>query len=250
MKSKKEKRKKTVWDYLFLIILLIIILIIPFFIRELFKYEEAVEEYNSIPEMSDIPATEDLEILEVPPELWPDDSLFVEKERSEYRSGQLRLVIPRMEVDDDVMDGTDMAALKHGPGLYTVAQMPGKNRNSNTSIAAHRSGYGRYGNLFKEIHTVGTGDLLYLTDREWIFVYLYHDTQVTTPDDVSVLYVKEFPCLTLTSCHPLGKNYERIILTARMVAIYPFDEAYDYKMTASDEELKYYEASPSVAIEP
>lgn len=241
MKEKKEKKKKTLWDYLFLVILLLIILIIPFFFKEVKKYEEAVEEYNSIPEMSDIPATEDLEVLDVPPELWPEDSLFVEKERSDYRSGQLHLIIPRMDVDDDVMDGTDMAALKHGPGLYTVAQMPGRDRDANTSIAGHRAGYGRYGNLFKEIHTVKEGDLLYLRDEEWIYVYLYHDTKVTTPDDISVLYVKGFPCLTLTSCHPLGKNTERIVLTAELAAIYPYDENYDYKTSATEEEIRMYQ---------
>lgn len=240
--KRREKRKKTIFDYLHTILIILIILVIPIFLYEAYKYKAAVDEYNSIPEMSDVPATENMEILEVPPQEWPDDRFFVEKGRADFRSGDLRLVIPRMEVDDDVMDGTDMAALKHGPGLYTVAQMPGSDRRSNTSIAGHRSGHGRYGNIFKQIHTVKDGDLLYLTDKEWVYVYLYQSTIITDPDDVSVLYIKDYPCMTLTSCNPIGKNTERIILDAKLVSIQPYSEDFVYKESAEGEELERYRA--------
>lgn len=225
----KEKKKRTAWDWLYLILMIAVILMIPIVGYEGYKYYVAKQEYDQIPEMTDLPPVEDVEILDVEPEEWPEEKLFVEKKRSEYQSGDLHLVIPRMKVDDDVMNGTDNAALKKGPGLYDVAQMPGEGRNSNTSIAGHRAGYGRYGNIFKEIHTMKEGDKLYLEDGEWIYIYEYDKTEITDPGNISVLYLQGFPCLTLTSCDPIGGNSERIILTAKLTETIPYEEGYRYE---------------------
>ena len=227
----KEKRRKNIWDRLYVLLIAAIVIMIPVFAYEGYKYYTAKQAYDQIPEMSDLPEAEEMEVLDVEPDLWPEDSLFVERARSEYKSGGLRLIIPKMGVDDDVMDGTDTAALKHGPGLYSVAQLPGEGRKCNTSIAGHRAGYGRYGNIFKEIHTMQEGDNLYLTDKKWIYCYEYRDTKITKPDDISVLYLQDYPCLTLTSCNPLGKNTERIILKAELTKIVPYEEDFTYNET-------------------
>lgn len=230
MKEKREKRKLTFLDALYGLLLIAVVIMVPVCGYEGWKYYTAWKNYNSIPEMSHVPATEDLEVLEADPSQWPDSSLFVEKNRAEFRSGALRLIIPKMGVDDDVMDGTDRAVLKYGPGLYTVAQMPSIDPQvrANTSIAAHRAGYGRYGNLFREIETLEEGDLCYLRDSEWIYIYEYRETRITTPEDISVLYLQEYPCLTLTSCHPLGKNYQRIIVFAEQIGARPVSEDFPY----------------------
>lgn len=225
----KRKRRLTAWDGVWLTLLLLIAVVLPLFLWQACRYEEALRAYDAIPEMSFLPAVKDLAVLDAPPGLWPDDRLFVEGKRVDYRSGQLHLVAPCMEVDDDVMDGTDPAALKRGPGLYAVAQLPGRARDSNTSIAGHRAGCGRYGNLFRKINEAGEGDRLYLADGEWIYVYVYQDTKITQPDDVSVLYKKEYPCLTLTSCHPPGKNGKRMVVTARLEEILAYDENFHYE---------------------
>lgn len=224
----KERKKRGLWDYLYILLMVAVIVMIPVVCYEGYKFYTAKQEYDQIPEMSDLPPVAEVEVLDVEPELWPENQLFVEQKRADYESGDLHLTIPRMGVDDDVMDGTDMPALKHGPGLYDVAQLPGENRNSNTSIAGHRTGYGRYGNIFKGIHTLTVGDLLYLSDGEWIYVYEYRDTKITKPDDIQVLYLQEYPCMTLTSCHPLGGNKERIIVRVELIEVVPYTTEYSY----------------------
>lgn len=230
MKQKREGGNLTPLDAIYRLLLAAVIIMVLVCGYEGWKYYTAWKDYNSIPEMSDIPATEDLRVLEAEPSKWPDSSLFVEKNRAEFTSGALRLIIPKMGVDDDVMDGTDRAVLKHGPGLYTVAQMPSVDpeTRANTSIAAHRAGYGRYGNLFKEIEDLGEGDLCYLRDSQWIYIYEYRETKITTPEDISVLYLRDYPCLTLTSCHPLGKNYQRIVVFAEQIGARPVSDDFAY----------------------
>lgn len=236
-KQENQKRKEPfLLKLIRWLLILAILVVVVFFVREAIRYQKEKEEFDSIPEMSDIPATANMEVLEVPQEEWPEDKLFVEKNRAEFTNGALHLTIPRMGVDDDVMDGTDRPALKNGPGLYTVAQMPGKG-NRNTSIAGHRVGVSKYGNIFKEIEELGGTDMLYLHDADWIYAYVYQETLVVDPSDISVLFLKGYPCLTLTSCHPKGKNTERIIVHAKLAEIYPYSEDFDYHMQATEEEL-------------
>lgn len=218
------------------IILLAILVVLALFVREYLRYRQERAEFDSIPEMSNIPATADMDVLDVAPEEWPEDKLFLEKHRAEFTHGALRLIIPKMGVDDDVMDGTDMPALKNGPGLYTAAQMPGRG-NRNTSIAGHRVGISKYGNIFKDIEELGGTDMLYLRDADWIYAYVYNETLIVDPSDVSVLFLQGYPCLTLTSCHPKGKNTQRIIVHAKLAEIYPYSEDFDYHEKATDEEL-------------
>lgn len=218
------------------LLILAILIVLVFFVLEALRYQKEKEEFDSIPEMSDIPATANMDVLEVPQEEWPEDKLFVEKNRAGFTSGALHLVIPRMGVDDDVMDGTDRPALKNGPGLYTVAQMPGRG-NRNTSIAGHRVGVSKYGNIFMDIEELGATDMLYLRDADWIYAYVYQETLIVDPSEVSVLFLKGYPCLTLTSCHPKGKNTQRIAVHAKLAKIYPYSADFDYHMQATEEEL-------------
>ena len=70
---------------------------------------------------------------------------------------------------------------------------------------------------------------MYLVDQDWIYAYQYKETKITKPSDVSVLYLQGYPCLTLTSCNPLGENYERIIVHGELSMIYPNEEGFEFK---------------------
>ena len=247
MERQRKVRRRRALDMLFRCLLLAVLVMIPVCGYEGYKYYRAWQDYENTPEMSEIPATQELEILEGDPEVWPDSSLFVERNRAEFKSGDLRLVIPRMGVEDEVMDGTDRSALKKGPGLYTVAQMPSIDPQvrANTSIAAHRAGYGRYGNLFREIETLKDGDLCYLQDRQWIYVYRYGKTRITVPEDISVLYLQDVPSLTLTSCHPLGENSQRIVVTCPQMGAFPVTEDFPYPVTEEELEAWLEMAEPA-----
>lgn len=64
----------------------------------------------------------------------PYDKLFITKERKDYKTGNLTLIIPKLSLKEPVQDGTDTASLNKGPGLYDYAQLPGEG-DKNVSIA-------------------------------------------------------------------------------------------------------------------
>ena len=105
------------------------------------------------------------EVLEEPEDGLPTDKVFVTDTRKGYQSGDLRLIIPKLEVDELILDGVDEQTLLQGEGLYDYAQLPGEGR-SNTSIAGHRN-WIRGGKItldqpFSFLDTLTEGDYLYL----------------------------------------------------------------------------------------
>ncbi|WP_101908910.1 class E sortase [Marasmitruncus massiliensis] len=146
--------------------------------------------------------------------LYPTDRLFITRGRQEYTDGAMILRVPRLDLEAPVMSGTDDQALKKSVGLYEYAQLPGEG-NSNVSIAGHRD---IYGCEFYYIDTVTDGDLLYLEYDGTLYTYRYLKTEIVEADDWGPIYSKEFSCLTLTSCHPIGTSQKRIIVTAELVS--------------------------------
>lgn len=155
---------------------------------------------------------------------YPTDRLFITKSREEYEDGTLRLVVPRMGVDCQVVDGVDDETLKRGPGLYDYAQLPGYG-NPNVSIAGHRDIYGAH---FMEIHTLIPGDYLYLVYEGKVYRYRFLENKIVQADDWSPIYCRNFSSITLTSCDPIHTSINRIIATGELVDCQPYTEDYPF----------------------
>ncbi|MBQ1688117.1 MAG: class E sortase [Lachnospiraceae bacterium] len=160
----------------------------------------------------------------------PYDKLFITKERQKYKSGDLTLHIPKLDIDLAVQNGTDKAQLALGPGLYDYAQLPGEG-DRNVSIAAHRN-KSRNGVIspwfFYYIDTLTTHDYIYLSDKKHIYRYVYEDTTVVEETDWGPIYSQGFSCITLTSCEPIGVADHRIIVRGKLDAIFPFKKSFSY----------------------
>lgn len=124
-----------------------------------------------------------------------------------------RLSIPRMGLDDIILDGTSLDILKYGPGHLPGSSYPG--HQGNTVIAAHND---------LEFHTLGqlqAGDPVYVTDPNGkVYQFKVEKSQVIGPKDVIALNTP-VPTLTLSTCYPFNAFKEtpyRYIVTARLVA--------------------------------
>lgn len=159
--------------------------------------------------------------------LFPLNKLFITAGRYNY-DGEMRLVIPKLELDTKILSGVEDKTLKKGPGLYDYAQMPDTG-NSNVSIAGHRDIYGSH---FYYIDTLTAGDLLYLVYQGSVYKYAYRYTEIISPDDWGPIYSKRFSALTLTSCDPIGTSKNRIIVTAELVEVSP--DAPDFSFQTAD----------------
>lgn len=222
------KKKDKVLTLIRVVLIILIIAMIPFVVYEGYKYKVQKEYQDTIPDVTeeemDEEVDEELAELEKEIEQIKDVKIKEEKkkeikERKKYKKANnpnvLRLIVPRLNLNSEVVNGTTLSALKHGPGLYSVAQMPGEG-DRNTSIAGHRTGIGTTWNIFYDIDKINIGDELFLAYEDKVYKYLYKETKIVNPDNISVLDNQGYSCLTLTSCHPLGSNTQRIIIHAEL----------------------------------
>lgn len=178
------------------------------------------------------------EVLEEPEDGLPTDKVFVTDTRKNYQSGDLRLIIPKLDVDESILNGVDEQTLLQGEGLYDYAQLPGEGR-SNTSIAGHRN-WIRNGKItldqpFSFLDTLVEGDYLYLVYGENIYQYLFEYQEVVDPDDWGPIYKTDHSCVTLTTCTPVGVSDHRLIVRGALVDIIPLSDDYAYPANAEEE---------------
>lgn len=157
--------------------------------------------------------------------------LVVTQERADYSDGEMKLIVPRLELESLVMNGETDEIMAKGVGLYNYSQLPNE-ENGNVSIVGHRDIYGKE---FYYIDTVTDGDLLYLEYKGMLYTYEYTETAVVEADDWDPIRVKDAPRLTLTSCHPIGTTKNRIVVTASLKEIAPIPAPSDADVSGKDE---------------
>ena len=122
------------------------------------------------------------------------------------------LVIPKIGLDELVVEGVEVEDLKEGPGHYPFTKMPGE--SGNAAIAGHRTTYGA---PFNKLDDLVAGDPITVTTRAGTFRYNVMEKKIVTPDEVSVLDDTADNRLTLTTCHPMYSAAERLIVVAQLV---------------------------------
>lgn len=152
-----------------------------------------------------------------------DASLTVSVTREAYEDSTMRLVIPKLQIDLPVLDGTSVATLLRGIGLYDGAQLPTED-NANVSIAGHRNDI-RHGKVidtypFYRLNTLTEGDYLYLVYQDQIYQYQWAGTWVIEPTDWTVIDNQGYDCLTLTTCTPIGVADHRLVVRGERINVY------------------------------
>lgn len=127
-----------------------------------------------------------------------------------------RIRIPSIGVDKVIVNGTDTASLKKGPGLYPETPYPGV--PGTTAIAGHRTTYGA---PFRNINRIGKGDELIVDMPYGRFTYRFEKQQIVLPTAVEVIRPVGYKRLVLSACEPLYSAAKRIIVFARLVRAEP-----------------------------
>jgi sortase A len=127
-----------------------------------------------------------------------------------------RIVIPRLGLRMIVVDGTDEASLKRGPGLDRQTSMPGRGRL--VYIAGHRTTYLA---PFSHIEDIVPGDRITLEMPYATFVYRAYDHQIVPADDLAMLRSTGRELLRLQACHPRFFATHRYIVDAHLVSVKP-----------------------------
>jgi sortase A len=120
-----------------------------------------------------------------------------------------RLVIPRIGLDEIVLQGVDDDELDALPGHLPGSVLPGESGNS--VISAHRDRH------FSRLDEVGVGDTVITETGTRRNVWVIVSRQIVGKDDPALFQTAQ-PTLTLTTCWPIryvGPAPERLILTAK-----------------------------------
>ena len=138
--------------------------------------------------------------------------LFSERLRNGQPIG--RISIPAIDAEHVVIQGTDEADLKLGPGHYPESALPGQGRT--VAIAGHRTTYGA---PFNRIDDIDVGDPITMEMPYGRFVYEVEKTKIVDPTDTEVVEDRGRDRLVLTSCHPLYSAAQRYVVAADLTTI-------------------------------
>lgn len=122
-----------------------------------------------------------------------------------------RLLMPRLGIDEIVIEGVDDFALNAGPGHLPGSAFPGEAGNS--IISAHRDRH------FSRLGGIAIGDTIVTEDRtrrtRWVVL-----SKRVVPADAPALFRTRDATLTLTTCWPIriiGTAPERLLVVAKPV---------------------------------
>jgi sortase A len=122
-----------------------------------------------------------------------------------------RLMIPKIGLDEIVLEGIDDEAMNGGPGHYPGSPLPGDAGNS--IISAHRDRH------FRNLGRLSIGDTIVTqsgaTTTKWVVV-----KRKVVGKELPVLFPSKTAVLTLTTCWPIryfGSAPDRLILTAKPI---------------------------------
>jgi sortase A len=125
-----------------------------------------------------------------------------------------RLRIPRLALDAVVVRGTRPGDLRHAPGLFDAARLPGE--RGTALIAGHRTTYGA---PFRHIDRLRRGDRLTVAMPYGTFRYAVEGTRIVDPADLRALRTVGHSRLVLSACHPLFSAARRIVVYAAQVGV-------------------------------
>jgi sortase A len=131
-----------------------------------------------------------------------------------------RVSIDRLGVHFVVVQGTDSASLRKGPGHYVETVMPGQ--TGTVGLAGHRTTYLA---PFRHIDALRSGDRIVLTMPYGRFTYRVTSRRIVSPKDNAAFRPTGRPRLVLSACHPLFSASQRIIVTAALAANEPLGDA-------------------------
>lgn len=122
----------------------------------------------------------------------------------------LELSIPKLNLDQTVVQGADWEALKLGIGQVLNGVNPG-DQEGNLVLSGHNDIYGEY---FRYLDQMEVGDQFFVRTQTQVHTYQVTGFKIVDPTDVYVLDNRGGATATLISCYPYRVNNKRYIVFA------------------------------------
>jgi sortase A len=123
----------------------------------------------------------------------------------------IRLEIPAIEVNQQIVQGDGWEQLKQGVGQHPGTPNPGE--SGNLVLSAHND---IFGEIFRDLDRLKPGDkiIVYTTQRP--YTYIVAETRIVEPTQVEVMAPTSQPTVTLISCYPYLVDNKRIAVLAQL----------------------------------
>jgi sortase A len=138
------------------------------------------------------------------------------RKRSAAGAALGRIVVPRLGLNMVMVNGTDTATLKRGPGRDQRTYLPGEGEL--VYIAGHRTTYDA---PFAKIDELRPGDRVTLEMPYGRFEYAVTGHRIVDDQDLSVLRSHGREVVALQACHPRFFATQRYIVWAKPVRVTP-----------------------------
>jgi sortase A len=119
------------------------------------------------------------------------------------------IAIPKLGLDDVVVQGYGESQLQGGPGHYPTTSLPGQ--AGNAAIAGHRTTFAA---PFYNLNQLDPGDPIFVLTSQGLFRYNVVRSEIVSPTDGAVLDASTTPELTLTTCNPRYSASQRLVVIA------------------------------------
>lgn len=123
----------------------------------------------------------------------------------------IRIQIPAIQIDAQVVQGDGWEQLKKGVAQHLGSADPGS--KGNVVLSAHND---IFGELFRDLDQLKPGDQVVLFTNQRAYRYEVVDTRIVEPVEVSVINATSEPTVTLISCYPYLIDNQRIVVIARL----------------------------------
>lgn len=122
-----------------------------------------------------------------------------------------RVSLPTLGRSYAMTEGTDIDALRKGPGHYPDTPLPGS--HGTVAIAGHRTTHGA---PFRTIDRLRKGDRVVAAMPYGRFTYRVEDVRIVAPTALWVKRRVDHDRLILSACHPLYSAAKRIVVFAAL----------------------------------
>lgn len=122
-----------------------------------------------------------------------------------------KLILPKLNRELPILEGTGDEQLAQGVGHYTGSVMPGE--SDNTVLAGHRDG------VFSGLGELAPGDEVIIETATGTHIYRITEGRIVDRDDRTVIVPHAEATLTLVTCYPfnyIGDAPQRYILTGKL----------------------------------
>ncbi len=138
---------------------------------------------------------------------------FAQEVSGHLRTPLGRIVIPRIDVDVVMLEGTSKRDLKEGPGHWEETPFPGQ--GGNFVVSGHRTTYGA---PFLHLDDLEIGDEIQLILPYAVARYAVTEVLIVYPDEVETVDSVGKEQVSLAACHPIYSAKQRIVAKGDLIS--------------------------------